>query len=62
VAGGWRRLDDEGLHNLHASPDINRLFESKMKWVRNVARMGEMRNAYRRSERNIPLERSRNRG
>jgi len=25
VAGGWRRLHNEELHNLHASPDVIRV-------------------------------------
>jgi hypothetical protein len=25
VAGGWRKLHDEELHNLHASPNIRRV-------------------------------------
>jgi hypothetical protein len=42
VAGGWRRLHSEELHNLYASPIKSR----RMKWVGHVARMREMRNAY----------------
>jgi hypothetical protein len=29
VAGGWRRLHNEELHNLHASPDVSRVIKSK---------------------------------
>jgi len=33
VAGEWRRLHDEELHNLYASPDIVRIIKSsKMKF------------------------------
>jgi hypothetical protein len=33
VARGWRRLHNEELHNLYASPNIIRLIESrKMRW------------------------------
>jgi hypothetical protein len=47
VAGGWRTLHNEELRNLYASPNITRLIKQrKMRWARNVARMGEMRNAY----------------
>jgi hypothetical protein len=47
VAGGWRRLHNEELHNLYASPYIIRMIKVKrMRWAGNVARMGEMRNAY----------------
>jgi hypothetical protein len=45
VTGGWRRLHNEELHNLYASPDIISLIESRrMRWERHVACMGEMRN------------------
>jgi len=47
VVGGCRRLHDEELHNLYASPDFIRAIKSRrMRWAGNVARMGEMRNAY----------------
>jgi hypothetical protein len=47
VAGGWRRLYNEELHNLYASPNIIRVMKSRrMTWVGHVARMGQMRNAY----------------
>jgi hypothetical protein len=47
VAGGWRRLHNEELHNFHASPDVVRDIRSGgMKWAEHVARMGEVRNAY----------------
>jgi hypothetical protein len=47
VAGGWRRLQKEELHNLYASPHIIRVIKSRsMIWVGQVAGMREMRNAY----------------
>jgi hypothetical protein len=47
VAGGWRRLHHEELHNLYASPNIVRVIKSRrMWWPCYVARMGEMRSSY----------------
>jgi hypothetical protein len=47
VAGEWRRLHNEELHNLYTSTSITRVINSrKMEWAGNVARIGEMRNAY----------------
>jgi hypothetical protein len=48
VAVEWRRLHNEELHNLYASPNIIRVIKSrKIGWAGHVAHMGEMRNAYR---------------
>jgi hypothetical protein len=48
VAGGWRSLHNQELHNLYASPNIIRGIKSrKMRWVWHVAHMGEIRNAYK---------------
>jgi hypothetical protein len=42
VTGGWRRLHNEELHNLYASPYITGLTESRrMRWEGHVASMGE---------------------
>jgi hypothetical protein len=43
VTGGWRRLHKEELRNLYSSPNVIR----GMRWAGHVARMGEMRNAYK---------------
>jgi hypothetical protein len=48
VTGGWRKLHNEELHNLHFSPAIIRMTKSRrMRWAEHVARMGEKKNAYR---------------
>jgi hypothetical protein len=42
VAGGWRKLHNEELHNLYSSPNINRItMLRRMGWAGNVAGMGE---------------------
>jgi hypothetical protein len=47
VTGGWRRLRNEKLHNLYASPNIIRMIKfRRMRWAGHVSRTGEMRNAY----------------
>jgi hypothetical protein len=60
VTGGWKKLHNEGLHNLYPSPSIirmNNMYSSpsivrmiksrRMRWAGHVARMGEKTNAYR---------------
>jgi hypothetical protein len=48
VAGDWRRLHNEELHNFCASRNIIRVIKSKrIKWVGHVAHMGETRNSYK---------------
>jgi hypothetical protein len=48
VAGGWRRLHNEELHNLHTSPNIIRVINSRgMRWVGYVSRIGKMKNAHK---------------
>jgi hypothetical protein len=46
VAGGWRRLHNEELHNLYASPNVIRAIKSGIiRWAEHVARIRE-KNAY----------------
>jgi hypothetical protein len=47
VAGGWRKLQNEELHNLYSSPSISRMVKSRMMWAGHVARMGEKKYANR---------------
>jgi hypothetical protein len=66
MAGGWRRLHNEELHNLYVSPTIIRVIKSRrMRWTWHVACMGEMRNMYNISvgkpEEERPLGRPRRR-
>jgi hypothetical protein len=48
VAEGWRRLQNEELHNVYASTNIISMIKlRRMKWAGHLACMGEMRNAYK---------------
>jgi hypothetical protein len=47
VAGEWRRLIDEELHNLYTSSNITGMIKSRRtRWAGHVALMGQMRIAY----------------
>jgi hypothetical protein len=40
MAGGWRKLLNEELHNLRSSPSLTRTIKSmRMKWAGHVALM-----------------------
>jgi hypothetical protein len=42
VAGNWRRLHNEELHNLYTTPNIVTVTKSKrMRWAGPVAPMGK---------------------
>jgi hypothetical protein len=66
MAGGWKRLDNEELHNLYVSPNIISVIKSRiLRWAGRLACMREMRNAYsilvRKPEGKRPRVRSRHR-
>jgi hypothetical protein len=42
VAGGWRRLHNEELHNLYASPNVVMVIKLRgLRWAGHVAWMGD---------------------
>jgi hypothetical protein len=48
VTGDRGKLQNEELHNLFSPPYIIKMIKSKrMRWAGHVARMGEMRSAYK---------------
>jgi hypothetical protein len=41
VAGDWRKLHNEELHNMYSSPSTSRIIKTRrMSWGKHVARMG----------------------
>jgi hypothetical protein len=43
VTGGWTKMHNEELHNLHSSLNIITMFKSrKIKWVEHVERIGKI--------------------
>jgi hypothetical protein len=66
VAGGWKRLHNEELHNVYISPNIISIIKSRrIRWAAHVASMAGMENAYKclvgKPERKRPLGRPRRR-
>jgi len=48
VTGEWRKLHNEELRDLYSLPNIVQVVKSRrMRWVGNVARMGERRGVHR---------------
>jgi hypothetical protein len=46
IIGGWRKLRNEELRNLHPSQNIIRMMKSsRMRWAGHAAHLGEKRNA-----------------
>jgi hypothetical protein len=47
MAGGWRKVHHDDVHDLYSSPSTIIMFKSRrVKWIGDVARMGENINAY----------------
>jgi hypothetical protein len=44
---GWRKLNNEELHNLHSSSNIKMIKSRRMTWVGHVACLWKMRNVYK---------------
>jgi len=66
VTGEWRKLHNEELRDLYSLPNIVRVVKSRrMRWARQVARMGKARGVHRvlvgKPERKRPLGRPRRR-
>jgi hypothetical protein len=67
VSGSWGRLHAEELHSLYTSPIIVGVIKSRrLRWTGHIARMGEIRNAYKilvgKPEGKTPLRRPRHQG
>jgi hypothetical protein len=48
MAGGWRKLHNEELHNLYSSPNIIKMIKSRrIRWTEYAVCMWKKRNVYR---------------
>jgi hypothetical protein len=48
VTGGWRKLHNEGPHNLYSSTNVIRMIRPRrVRQAEHVTRIGEKRKAYR---------------
>jgi hypothetical protein len=48
MIGGWRKLQNEEVHNLYSLPCIIRMTKSRrIKWACHIVHMGKRRNACR---------------
>jgi hypothetical protein len=48
VAESWKRLHNEELHNVYASPSVIRVVKSRrMRWRGHIACIGEMGSVYK---------------
>jgi hypothetical protein len=48
MAGGWKKLHNEELHDLYSLPSITGIIKSSgTRWMGHVVRMGEKMNVYR---------------
>jgi len=55
MAGGWRRLHNEELHNFYASPNVVRVIKTRgIRWAGNVASMVKVRSAFKILFRKLP--------
>jgi hypothetical protein len=66
VTDGWKKLHNAELHGLYCLPTIIRMMKARrMRWAGHVARMGDVRRAYKilvgRPEGRRPLGRPRRR-
>jgi len=47
VTRGWRKVQNEKLHNSYSSPNIIRVIKLRMRWMRHATCMVKMRSSYK---------------